>query len=113
MQVTAQEMHDLEAGFPMFTQKPQQIFAFYEHDLRSVNGFRCYLVWLAGKCGTQPKHFAWPSNTQHESLAVLGADGKLGATVTQDEDSPRLAPFGEKRGPSRAETYALNGVKGL
>jgi hypothetical protein len=111
MKILAEQVNDLQTGFAMLAKKLQQVLALDERDLRVIHDLSRKLIGLAGHGGAQAQDFSGRGDTQHEPLARLRADGKLGAALAKDKDAARGAAFVEQGLASRHLANRLDAVE--
>jgi hypothetical protein len=61
----------------------------------------------------QAQHFPGAGYAQHQTLALLGTNGKFSPAIAEHEDPARLAPFGKQSRASRVLGNGLNAIERL
>ena len=96
VQVLAEKMHYLEAGFAVRTQELEKLLASHHCYFSVVQRFRSDLVGTAGQRSTESQDFAGPRNAQGESFTVFRAHGELGSAFAQHKNAPCAAALFEQ-----------------
>jgi len=113
VQVLAEQIHDLQAGFAMLVQEAQQVFAPDCRYLSIVQQFRGNLMRTACEGGTQSQDLTGPRDTKDHTSARFRRNREFRPAVTQNKNAAGWLSFPKQRRSPRAGNHAFQRIEGL
>ena len=89
----------MEACFPVFLKKREEVLSPDTFDLRWLDGLCCHFVGRTGDGRSQPKDISRHSDLENQGPTLPRGAGKLNLTGADDEDAMARPIFPEKRRP--------------